>query len=352
VSLASAPGRGERAWVALSGGVDSAVAAALALDAGCEVVGITMRLGVDVRHDDAVVAAARAVCDHLGIEHEVVDLSVRFRKAVVDPFVAAYLSGQTPNPCVGCNDVVKFGLLLDHALAHGASILVTGHYARTDVARGHVRLLRGRDTAKDQSYFLYRLIGARLEHVWFPLGDMTKDDVRMIARTRGLPSAGRTESQDVCFLAGTSLEALIAASGNTTRSGVIVDTSGEVIGEHQGIWRYTVGQRKGIGIGGGGPLYVVAIDADTDRVVVGTAAECGSTRVMARDVVWDDDRSRMSAMVQVRYRSQPVDALVEISGDELSARLTEPVTGVARGQSLVCYEGDTVLGGGYIEGVA
>lgn len=346
------PVRGETAWVALSGGVDSAVAAALTLDAGCDVTGVTMRLGVEPSIDEAVVEAAASVCARLGIPHEVIDLSAEFRRRVVEPFIGAYMAGSTPNPCVLCNDVVKFGLLLDHARDRGAQWLVTGHYARTGRVDDRMRLLRGVDERKDQSYFLYRLVGPRLRELWFPLGGLTKSQVRAIAHERGLPAAGRSESQDVCFLGGRGMEGLMREMGHAPAGGDIVDTDGRVLGRHDGIWRFTVGQRKGLGIGGGTAYYVLSIDAEKDRVVVGPSSASGSDRIVVEGVVWDDPRGHVDAEVQVRYRSRPVRAVVDVDGPEMAVTLTEEVTGVAPGQSLVCYQENVVLGGGYIVGAS
>lgn len=341
-----------RAWVALSGGVDSAVAASMALDRDCDVVGVTMRLGVDSAADDAVIEAASRVARTLGIPHRVLDLSDAFADRVVRPFIASYLNGETPNPCVVCNDHVKFGLLLEAALEDGASVLVTGHYARVDATGPRPLLLRGLDPRKDQSYFLYRLLGERLQHIWFPLGDLLKSQVRQIAAARGLPSADRSESQDICFLGDSGIGQLFEERGISSRGGDIVDLAGHVLGPHDGVWRFTVGQRKGIGIGGGPPLYVVAIDADRARVIVGPAEACRVREAHARDVVWDGPETQSRVQAQIRYRAEPAFGVARVDDTTLIVRFDEDVSGVAFGQSLVCYEGDRVLGGGYLTGVS
>ncbi|MDO9557844.1 MAG: tRNA 2-thiouridine(34) synthase MnmA [Coriobacteriia bacterium] len=336
------------AWVALSGGVDSAVAAALALDSGLDVVGVTMRLGVSEHLDEAVVGASAEVAGVLGIPHHVIDLSAPFEESVVRPFIDSYVRGETPNPCVLCNDHLKFGVLSGAAVRAGADVLITGHYARIDDHDGLLVLLRGMDTSKDQSYFLYRLVGARLDRLCFPLGGMRKSEVRKIALERGLPSADSTESQDVCFLTGSDAASFLAAKGVAPRVGEIVDMSGEVLGTHDGVWRFTVGQRKGIGVGGGPPLYVVAIDADRARVIVGPADACNVRNVTARDVVWDGPDGELRIQAQVRYRATPQPGNAVLCDGVLSVCFDSPVSGVAHGQSLVCYEGDRVIGGGYL----
>ncbi|MDZ4654636.1 MAG: tRNA 2-thiouridine(34) synthase MnmA [Coriobacteriia bacterium] len=340
------------AWVALSGGVDSAVAASIALDEGLDVLGVTMRLGVNERVDDGAVRAAAEVAGTLGIPHRVIDLSGPFAELVVRPFIDAYLSGETPNPCVVCNDHIKFGLLLDAAVSEGADVLVTGHYARIDASQGHAVLLRGLDAGKDQSYFLYRLVGSRLQRLWFPLGGMRKPQVRDMALQRSLPSADRDESQDICFLSGTDVEGLLAEVGVRPKCGEIVGLDGEVLGTHDGIWRFTVGQRKGIGVGGGPPLYVVAIDAAQSRVVVGPAEACEAREVHAYNVVWDGPEGEQRVEAQIRYRAVPTLGTVDVRGTELTMRFDSAVSSIAHGQSLVCYEGDRVIGGGYLTGVS
>ena len=341
-----------RAWVALSGGVDSAVAASLAVAAGFDVVGVTMRLGVSKAMDDAVVAAAGDVAATLQIPHEVVDLGDAFAHRVVEPFIEAYMRGETPNPCVLCNVQVKFGLLLDAALSGGADLLVTGHYARVEESGGRRVLLRGVDESKDQSYFLYRLVGERLGKLWFPLGGMRKAQVRERAASLGLPCARRGESQDVCFLAGTGIKSFLRARGVTSPSGDIVDVDGTVVGSHGGVWGFTVGQRKGIGVGGGPARYVISIDAPNARVVVGPAEHCLTRAAFARDVVWDDPYGDRRVESQIRYRTAPVASLVHASHDALTVEFDSPVSGVAPGQSIVCYDGARVIGGGYLTGAS
>ena len=343
-----------RIWVAMSGGVDSSVAAALLLDEGHDLVGVTMRLWPAAADgaggSTTVVDRARRACGVLGIEHRILDHSEAFERKVLSYFAREYAAGRTPNPCVACNDHVKFGGLLQAALSDGADALATGHYARVvaDEA-GHVALARGLDPKKDQSYFLYRLTGERIRHIMFPLGEFTKEQVRGIAATRGLPNADDDESQDACFAQGGShFDAVRDRIPSAFVHGDIVDESGTVLGHHEGIARYTIGQRKGLGIGGlSEPLRVVAIDSANNRVVVGAGDSSRITAVSCEDAVWAGP-SDIRVLATVRYRAEPVPALARRSGEQLDVLIDAPLDGVAPGQALVCYRGDVVIGGGTI----
>lgn len=339
--------------VAMSGGVDSSVAAALLAEAGHEVFGVTMRLGLAdlAGHPDRgeeQTLLARDVCDTLGIRHVVVDVADEFRQQVVEPFCDAYAAGRTPNPCVRCNERVKFGTLAGHAWRLGAAALATGHYARLQRDASGAWLARAADRAKDQSYFLYRIAPETLERLLFPLGDLTKGAVRAMAVERGLPTAVRRDSQEVCFtrdhvalLARTHPEALAP--------GPIEDTDGAVVGAHRGIARYTVGQRKGIGLGGPrGPWRVVRIDAARGAVIVAPAGEDAVREARLTAPVWRGADAPMSALAQVRYRARPVPVSVEPRQHDLLVRFDEPVAPLAPGQSLVLYDGDRVIGGGIV----
>jgi tRNA-specific 2-thiouridylase len=330
-------------WIALSGGVDSAVAAALLVDAGRRAEGVTLRLRPT---DSDVVVHARAVCDGLGIPHRTIDLTREFEERVVARFAAAYAGGMTPNACIWCNEEVKFGLLLKAARSNGAA-LATGHYARIVATDAGPRLARGTDQPKDQSYFLYRLGPDVLADVLLPIGHLTKSAVRELARARGLPTARHRESQDACFLAETSASAFVGARHpGALASGDIVDTAGNLLAHHGGIAGYTVGQRKGLPGGGEGPLYVVALDAAANRVVAGPLEECRTRTVHATDVRWyapGVDR----VLAQVRARMAPAPATVRATGDALVVDFDEPVC-AAPGQAVVCYQGDTIAGGGTI----
>ena len=341
-----------RVAVAMSGGVDSSAAAALLLDAGHDVFGITMQFtrpcdeGEALHGEDSCTLAA-SVAGDLGIEHVTVDLAADFDARVVEPFATAYADGSTPNPCVTCNEQVKFGLLLDRALDHGAEAMATGHYARTVRDAGGVWLERAADRSKDQSYFLYRLSPAALERVIFPLGEMTKAEVRAYASARSLPVADRRDSQEVCFC--TDHVALVAERHpEALEPGPIVDAAGVVLGTHRGIARYTVGQRKRLGLAGPlGPYQVLGIDAGRNEIVVGPV-ECGArTSVVLQDAVWRLG-GPADATAQGRYRSTSVPARVAPSGESLRVEFDAPVAALAPGQSVVLYRGDRVLGGGIV----
>lgn len=333
---------GERVWVALSGGVDSAVAAASALDTGAEVTGVTLDLGIDA----GAISAAAEVAASLGIPHRVLDVRAVFEERVIEPFVRAYAGGSTPNPCVVCNEHVKLGMLLEAAQESGAERLVTGHYARILKTPDGLRIARGVDPLKDQSYFLYRVSARSLAHIGFPLGSLTKAEVRVRAAALGLPVAERAESQDVCFLTGVSAGAFVCGRiPGACAPGPVLDTSGREIGIHDGICHYTVGQRKGLP-GGPGPLFVTEVHPERNAVIAGTRQECETSRVVALDAVWSG-QDRRSVTVCVRARSAAVSATVVRSGERLEITLGEPVC-AAPGQAAVCYDGDVVIGGGTI----
>jgi tRNA-specific 2-thiouridylase len=347
--------------VAMSGGVDSSVAAALTADArgrdGC--VGVAMRLYSTPQ--DAVRAGrtccapddlydGRRAAAALGIRFFVYDAQDRFRDQVIEPFIAAYAQGETPNPCVRCNDHVKFDWLLDRARRLGATELVTGHYARIEHREGRYRLLRAADASKDQSYFLHGLTQEELAMARFPLGELTKTQVRAIARERRLPNADKPESMEVCFVGDTPLAEFLETHGVAPAHGSIVDAAGQVLGAHQGVHRFTVGQRRGLGAGFKLPLYVAALDARRQRVVVGTRDEAQRTDFRALDASWVDfpPAPGTRCEVQIRHRGKPLQAVLDPSGAEVDVKLLEPALGVAPGQSAVFYRGDEVLGGARI----
>ena len=313
--------------VGLSGGVDSAIAAFLLRERGEEVVGVTMALG---RPGEArALDDARAVAERLDVTLHVFDLAREWSEHVLDYVRETYLAGSTPNPCIRCNETVKFGLLPHLAFNRlGCERFATGHYARTSraSASGRVRLLRGVDHAKDQSYFLYRVRPDVLERTEFPLGGLTKDEVRARARQLGLAVADREESQDFC--GGDPMRIVGAAD----REGDIVTESGKVLGRHRGFWHYTVGMRKGLGIGGGTPYYVIGLDAARNRVTVGFREAAVSHDLELKDTVGEIDRS---LPVKVRSACEP-------------RLLADGIVGVAPGQSAVFYRGDEVVGGGII----
>jgi tRNA-uridine 2-sulfurtransferase len=269
---------------------------------------------------------------------------------VIEPFISAYAHGQTPNPCVRCNEHLKFDWLLDRARQLGAGELVTGHYARVEREGLRYRLLRAADGSKDQSYFLHGLTQEELAMVRFPLGALTKTQVRALARQRGLPNADKAESMEVCFVAGMPLARFLADNGVAPAPGEIVDLDGRVLGVHDGVHHFTVGQRRGIGSGFKLPLYVAALDADRRRVLVGTKDRATRRDFRAFDATWVDSPPVPGTRceVQIRHRGKPLAALVDASGGEVGVKLLEPALGVAPGQSAVFYRGDEVLGGATI----
>ena len=346
--------RSGRVAVAMSGGVDSAVALHRA---GSDAIGVTLRLWQDPAAPDteraccspAAVAAARATCHSLGVPHVTLDLREEFKRAIVDPFTRGYEAGETPNPCMRCNGAFRFDELVAFAERAGAAELWTGHYARI-VERGGVRLVgRAADERKDQSYMLAAVDPALLERVRFPLGEQTKDETRAEASGAGLASATRPESQEACFLGGDDYRAFLERQGVRSVEGVIVDTQGAAIGSHDGYWRFTPGQRRGLRVIADRPLYVVGTDAATNTVTVGTRDRLATTAVSARGRLYVPV---VEGEAKLRYRSAPVRASVIATGDGFSLELAEPVHGVAKGQVAVVYDDDAVVGSGVITDVA
>lgn len=343
--------------VAMSGGVDSSVTAALLKGQGHEVIGITMRLFAPhcqgpgtTGHDAAAVAA------HLGIPHHVVDFEPAFRDLIISDFIAEYRAGHTPNPCVRCNRYVKFGLLLDAARESGAELLATGHYVRrTCDTDGLCHLRTARNIRKDQSYFLYTLTQERLQRVIFPLGEMeSKDEVRRLAREFGLPVADKGDSQEVCFIPNDDYVAFLEGNASLTAiPGDIVHVNGRVLGRHRGTHRYTIGQRKGLGIAWSEPLYVVGIDSERNAVIVGEEAQVLADGLAAEEVSWiiPPVAKMFGAFCKIRYRHQPVPCEVRLlEGARCEVCFHQPQKAVTPGQALVFYRDDEVLGGGRIVG--
>ncbi|RDI75046.1 trmU: tRNA (5-methylaminomethyl-2-thiouridylate)-methyltransferase [Gaiella occulta] len=341
-----------RIAVAMSGGVDSAVAL---LRAGSDAIGVTLRLWLDPAGPSAeraccspdAVIAARETCHRLGLPHVTLDLREAFRAAVVQPFVDGYAAGLTPNPCMRCNGVFRFGALVAFAERAGARALWTGHYARI-VEREGMRLIGcGADASKDQSYMLATVDPALLHRVAFPLAEHTKSDTRAEAAAAGLAVAGRSESQEACFLAGADYRAFLERQGLEAEPGAIVDERGTVLGRHDGIWRYTPGQRRGIGVAAPEPLYALRTDRATNAVVVGPRSALASTVVHARGRVYlPVERGH----AKLRYRSQPVPARVEPEPGGFTLRLERPVDAVAPGQVAAVYDRDAIVAAGVIAG--
>ena len=336
-----------RIAVAMSGGVDSAVAL---LRYGSAAVGVTLRLWLDPGGPESeraccspsAVIAARALCHSRGLPHVTLDLREEFRRAVVGPFIRGYARGETPNPCIRCNGAFRFAELLELARRIGATRLATGHYARVVERDGGRLLARAADESKDQSYMLARLAPRLLGRVVFPLGDQTKDATRAEAAAAGLAAARRAESQEACFLAGGDYRAFLERHGLEASTGAIVDENGRKLGEHSGFWRFTPGQRRGLGVAASEPLYAIAGDRRTNTVVVGPRSALARTRVSARGRLHGDVAR---AEAKLRYRSPAVAAGVERTASGFRLILDEPAYGVARGQGAVLYDDEGVVVG-------
>jgi tRNA-uridine 2-sulfurtransferase len=358
--------RMERIVVGMSGGVDSSVAAALLVEQGYDVVGVTLRVWPWREADDPVkrfgsccsvesVEDARQVARALGIPHYLLNSEAEFTRAVIDPFVAAYAAGATPVPCVACNRDLKFGSLLARASAWDAAAVATGHYARItrDEATGRYLLWRGRDPQKDQSDFLWPLTQAQLAAARFPVGDLAKAEVRDHARRLGLVTADKPESQEICFIPDDNYRGFLRRRDATIfRPGPIVDTQGRRLGTHGGLPAYTIGQRKGLGLTTGRALHVVDLDAETNTVTVGEPAELERTRLTAGEVNFiacDPPREPMRVEVRIRHNHTPAPATVRTLGDGRAEVVFDtPQRAVTPGQSVVWYRGDCVVGGGVI----
>ncbi len=352
--LPGGSGAGRRIVVAMSGGVDSSVVAALAVRTGAEVIGVTLQL---YDHGEATARAgaccagrdirdARAVCDRLGIAHYVFDHESAFRSAVVDRFADEYLAGRTPIPCIQCNMGPKFTDLFGLARELGADCLATGHYVRRVRGPTGPELHRAHDPARDQSYFLFATTDAQLDYLRFPLGGLPKPRVREIAAEMGLSVAGKADSQDICFVPDGDYARLVKTlRPEAAAGGDIVDMAGDKLGEHRGLVHYTVGQRRGLEIGGqASPLYVVRLEPDTRRVVVGPREALAVAAITLADANWIGPRHTGPVTAKVRSMARPAPA--RLDGDRLI--FDQPEYGVAPGQAAVLYDGDRVLGGGWI----
>ncbi|HEX9022683.1 MAG TPA: tRNA 2-thiouridine(34) synthase MnmA [Geobacteraceae bacterium] len=356
----------KRVVVAMSGGVDSSVTAALLKERGYDVIGVSMQVwdyskfshadgekfgsccSLDDIHD------ARRVAEQIGIPFYVVNFEEEFQRHVIDDFVAEYFRGRTPNPCVRCNQWVKFSLLLKKARDLAADFLATGHYARiVEDQKGHFHLLKGVDEGKDQSYFLFTLTQEQLAATLFPLGGMSKQEVRRLAAGYGLRVAEKGESQEICFVPDNDyVRFLDEARPGAASPGDIVDSRGNVMGRHNGTYRYTVGQRKGLGVAHSHPLYVLGVDVAANTVIVGEKDELLSHGLLAADVNWIAPApvSASEATCKIRYRHRPVSCrILPLEGNRVEVRFPRPERAVTPGQAVVFYDGEEVLGGGWIE---
>ena len=352
----------KRIVVAMSGGVDSATTAALLKEQGHEVIGVTMQLwdygdaeGGCCSADE--VRDARKVADQIGISHYVVNYMDEFKEFIVEDFINKYMNGKTPSPCVLCNEHMKFKFLMKRSLELDADYLATGHYARViyNKKNNEYELVKALDSKKDQSYFLFTLNQYQLSKILFPLGDKTKEEVRLLADKFGLKVANKPDSQGICFITGSSYkEFLKDQNENDNKEGDIVDTSGNVIGTHQGIFSYTVGQRRGLGIAKGKPQYVVRIDPKRNRVVVGNEEDIYSNSLSVNNLSWINAvaAKEMNISAKIRYRHKENDAnLVLNNQNEAVVNFREPQRAVTPGQAIVFYKENKVLGGGWINEV-
>jgi tRNA-specific 2-thiouridylase len=334
--------------IAMSGGVDSSVAAALLKEQGYEVTGLTMRLTPHAVTDDA-----RKAADRLDIPHYVIDFREFFERTVINDFCREYRRGRTPNPCVRCNRYLKFGALWEKAAEMGADCIATGHYARTGREDDKILLKKGADAGKDQSYFLCRLTREQLQHAMFPIGHLTKSQVRQIAREMGLPNAARPESREICFIPDNDHAGFIRDYlQEPLPPGPITDAEGNVLGEHRGLPGYTIGQRHGLGIAAAAPLYVTAIAPERNAVIVGTQAQARTVELIAADLNWIDSSPPAGPIIikaRVRYRHPEAEAvLTPLEDGNYYVKFTAPQAAIAPGQTVAFYDGDTVLGGGTI----
>jgi tRNA-specific 2-thiouridylase len=353
----------KRVVVAMSGGVDSSVAAALLVDQGYEVIGLMMRLWSEPGNGPMTptnrcctldqMNDARRVADILGIPFYVIDVREQFRRSIVQFFIDEHAAGRTPNPCVECNRQIRFTYLLERAMALGADYLATGHYARVEQTNGVYRLRQGIDAHKDQSYVLHVLQQSHLARVLFPVGELTKPQVREIAEARGLTVAAKAESQDLCFLNDGDYRRFLREHGDRPpQPGPILDAAGRELGRHEGLPFYTIGQRKGLGLAAAEPLFVLAKDADRNALVVGPREALGAPALVARGVNWlagAPPSTPIAAQVKIRYKAAPADAIVTpLPGDEACVVFAAPAVGATPGQAAVFYDGDVCLGGGTI----
>ncbi len=350
-----------RVFVAMSGGVDSSVTAALLKEAGYEVIGVTMQIWPSDRQASEAdrfggccgleaIETAKQVASKLGIPHYVMNFRDIFAQRVIDDFCQEYSLGRTPNPCIRCNEYIKFEALLQRVKELDADFLATGHYARIDHSPNGYRLLKAVDPSKDQSYFLYTLGQGELQHLLFPLGNLYKVEVRKLAAKLGLPTSNRRDSQDICFIPDGDFRSFIAEHV-PPKSGDIVDTEGKILGKHAGLAQYTVGQRHGLGLASNEPLYVLKLDVTNNRLVVSTKDQLLGNTLLAGRLRWisgEAPREPVNITAKIRYKSAEVAVKLHPNNGMAEVQFHQPQSAITPGQAVVFYQGDVVLGGGTI----
>ena len=344
--------------VAMSGGVDSSVAALLLKEQGCEVVGVTMCLGIKEGDDEKprccgveAIEDAKRVCRKLKIPHYVLNFSKELEKRIVNKFISEYLGGKTPNPCIDCNRYIKFGTLLKKTIAMGFDFLATGHYAKIEKNESSYVLKVPKDRAKDQTYFLYPIKNDTLQHILFPLAELAKEEVKAIARSKDLSVAEKPESQDICFVSQNDYRKFLLTRIKEPTPGPIVNRDGEVLGEHRGIAFYTIGQREGLGISFTCPLYVTFIDVDKNQIVVGKKKDLQAREFTVGDLNLLTEELPREILVKIRYAHKGAKGDIFLEKDKAKVVFAEEQEAITPGQAAVFYNNDVVLGGGVIEKV-